>query len=116
MSYGSGPKIPPAASVLGTMYAPQLDLEGGAGEIEDEADEYLGGERKKMGRGEEEQGVTLEYVQRLEDEIADKNKEIQLIKAKLTKDAKKATPHAVASPVCFLFVDTSHVDPEQKMH
>lgn len=39
--------------------------------------------------------LTLEYVQRLEDEIADKDKEIKFIKERLVKDSKR-------SPVIFI--------------
>ena len=79
MSYGGGQKMQPTASVLGTAYAPQMDAEG---------DENLGQHIEK----EEERGTTLEQVQRLEDDMADKNKEIQQIKAKLVKDSKKSSP------------------------
>ena len=40
----------------------------------------------------EQKEVTLEYVQRLENEIAEKDKEIKLIKQKLIRDAKKCSP------------------------
>lgn len=36
--------------------------------------------------------LTLEYVQRLEDEIAQKDKEIKLIKEKLVKETKHNSP------------------------
>jgi len=36
--------------------------------------------------------VTLEYVQRLEDEIAEKGKQIKLIKQKLINDSRRNSP------------------------
>lgn len=40
----------------------------------------------------EESEVTLEYVQRLEQEIAEKDKQIKLIKQKLVNDSRRSSP------------------------
>jgi len=77
-------QLPQSSSVLGNIFAPQM-------EVDDDID--IGKDIEK----DEESGVTLEYVQRLESEINDKNKEIQKIKEKLTNNSTRR-----ASPVFFL--------------